>query len=123
MEKLAEVRRKAEEESKQVARLEEFKKKTSAELNDANSKILKLEEDLVWAKKMAARGGVPFSADEDNILRTFLESLDNPDRVLEAHDLEGGVYKEIEASRLVARSSKSIRKRVFDLRRKTKNKN
>ena len=46
-----------------------------------------------------------------------------PDRVLEAHDLEGGVYKEIEASRLVARSSKSIRKRVFDLRRKTKNKN
>ena len=62
-------------------------------------------------------------SEEDNILRNFFESLDNPDRVLEAHDLEGGVYKEIEASRLVARSSKSIRKRVFDLRRKTKNKN
>ena len=51
--KLAEVRKKAEEE---VARLEEKLKKKSAELDDANSNILKLEDDLVWAKKVAAKG-------------------------------------------------------------------
>ena len=88
--KLAEVRKKAEEE---VARLEEKLKKKSAELDDANSNILKLEDDLVWAKKVAAKGGVPFSADEDNILANFLDQLDDPKRVNEPHDLEGGVYK------------------------------
>jgi hypothetical protein len=100
--KLAEDRKKAE---KEVARLEE-------ELEDANAEILKLGDDLLWSKEVAANGGRPYSADEDAILANFLDQDDNAARVNEPHDLEDGLYKTIERSRLLARSAKSIKLRV-----------